>query len=181
MKDGKFIKRLKKGDAGALEAVIREYSGYVCTVARNFSRGAVSEEDIDEICSDVFYKLWRCRENLDAEVGLRPYLSAAARNSVKDRFKKLPPNCEDISEFSIPSDFSVENAAELREMMQCLNEGLAEFPERERDVFLRFYLYGESSSQIAKAKQMTDGAVRTMLCRIRAKIKVFMKGSGFDV
>ena len=49
MNEEKLVRALAEGDKKALEKIMKKYSGYVCTVARNFSRGALSEEDIDEI------------------------------------------------------------------------------------------------------------------------------------
>ena len=59
MDEKELIRALSDGDNKALERIMKKYSGYVCTVARNFSRGALSEEDIDEISVEVFYKLWK--------------------------------------------------------------------------------------------------------------------------
>ena len=95
--------KLKRGDTAALKEIMDCYTGYVRSVIRNFSRGTFSEQDIDELCSDIFFSLWQHRENLDADVGFRSYLSAIARNAVKDRFKSEKPPFEDISELEIPS------------------------------------------------------------------------------
>ncbi len=175
-----MLRALAGGDIKALEKIVKKYSGYVCTVARNFSRGALSEEDIDEISVEVFYKLWSLRESLDIRVGLSAYLSAAARNAVKNRFRDLPPPYEDITETDIPSGYSVEDKAEFSIMMECLNEGIDQLPSRDREIFLRFYLYGERSSQIAAAMNISEGSVRTELHRIRAKLKKFMSERGYD-
>ncbi len=175
-----MLRALADGDIKALEKIVKKYSGYVCTVARNFSRGALSEEDIDEISVEVFYKLWSLRESLDIRVGLSAYLSAAARNAVKNRFRALPPPFEDITENDIPSDYSVEDKAEFSIMMECLNDGIDRLPPKDREMFLRFYLYGERSSQIAAAMNISEGSVRTELHRIRAKLRKFMSERGYD-
>ncbi len=175
-----MLRALADGDIKALEKIVKKYSGYVCTVARNFSRGALSEEDIDEISVEVFYKLWSLRESLDIRVGLSAYLSAAARNAVKNRFRALPPPFEDITENDIPSGYSVEDKAEFSIMMECLNEGIDALSPKDREMFLRFYLYGERASQIAAAMNLSEGSVRTELHRIRAKLKKFMSERGYD-
>lgn len=175
--------RLKKGDTAALKEIIDRFTGYVRTVIRNFSRGALSEQDVDELCSDVFYSLWRRRESLDAKIGFRSYLSAIARNAVKDRFKSAKPPCEDISELDgleIQSDFSVEDAAQLREAMRCLDKGLEELSEEEREIFARYYFYGESTPQIAKKLNLAEGVVRSKLSRTRSKLKEYLTERGFD-
>lgn len=180
MNDEKVLRALADGDIKALEKIVKKYSGYVCTVARNFSRGALSEEDIDEISVEVFYKLWSLRQDLDIKVGLSAYLSAAARNAVKNRFRDLPPPYEDITETDIPSGYSVEDKAEFSIMMECLNEGIDTLSPKDREIFLRFYLYGERSSQIAAAMNLSEGSVRTELHRIRARLKKFMSERGYD-
>lgn len=180
LKDEKLMTALKKGNVSALEKIMKKYSGYVCTVARNFSRGALSEEDIDEISVDVFYKLWELRGGLDIKIGLSAYLSAAVRNMVKNRFRDLPPPSEDISDFEIPSLTSVEDAAELALMTECLNEGISGLSEKEREIFLRFYLYGEKTAQIADAMSVSESSVRTNLSRTREKLKIFMNSRGYE-
>lgn len=180
MNEEKLLRALADGDIKALEKIMKKYSGYVCTVARNFSRGALSEEDIDEISVEVFYKLWNIRQNLDIKIGLSAYLSAAARNAVKNRFRSLPPPYEDITELEVSSDFLVEDKAELSAMMECLNEGIDRLSPKDREIFLRFYLYGEKSSQIANAMNISENSVRTNLHRTRAKLKEFMSERGYD-
>ena len=176
-----MLRALADGDQKALEKIMRKYSGYVCTVVRNFSRGALSEDDIDEISVEVFYKLWNCRHDLNIRVGLSAYLSAAARNAVKNRFRDLPPPYEDITELELPSDaLSVEDMAELSAMTECLNEGVEQLSPKDREIFLRFYLYGEKSSQIAKAMNISEVSVRVDLHRTREKLKKFMSERGYD-
>ncbi len=180
MNEEKLLRALSDGDIKALEKIMKKYSGYVCTVARNFSRGALSEEDIDEISVEVFYKLWNCRQDLEIRIGLSAYLSAAARNAVKNRFRDLPPLSEDIAEYEISSGVSVEDKAEFTVMTECLNEGIEQLSLKEREIFLRFYLYGEKSSQIANAMNISESSVRTNLHRTRAKLKKFMSERGYD-
>lgn len=180
MNEEKLLQALGDGDVKALERIMKKYSAYVCTVAWNFSRGAFSQEDIDEISVEVFYKLWEHRGELDIKIGLSAYLSAVTRNTVKNRFRSLPPPCEDITELDIPSVLSVEDKAELSDMMQCLNEGLDGLSPKDREIFLRFYLYGEKTSQIAGAMSISESSVRTNLHRTRAKLKKFMSERGYD-
>ena len=177
----KLLRALSGGDQKALEKIMKKYSGYVCTVARNFSRGALSEEDIDEISVEVFYKLWKIRQELDIKIGLSAYLSAAVRNIIKNRFRDIQPPYEDITELELPSyDISIEDKAEFSAMMECLNEGIKQLSLKDREIFLRFYLYGEKSSQIAKAMNISEGSVRTNLHRTRKKLKDFMSEGGYD-
>lgn len=176
----RLAERLKNGDTAALEKIIDSFSGYVCAVIRNFSRGAFSEQDIDELCADVFYELWKHRENLDAKLGLKAYLSAISRNAVKNRFRLRKPPSEDILELGIADDFSIEEAAERKEMMSALYEALETLSDEEREIFLRFYFYGEKSSEIAIKTGIAESSVRSKLSRTRAKLREYLTKRGFD-
>lgn len=175
----KLAAKLKNGDTEVLGEIIDCYTGYVRAVIRNFSRGSFPEQDVDELCSDVFFMLWLHRENLDAEIGIRSYLSAIARNTVKNRFKAAKQPCEDISELDIPSDFSIEDAAELRETLRCIDEGLETLTERDGELFARYYFYGESTVEIARKLNMSEGTVRSALSRTRTKLKNYLMERGF--
>lgn len=179
-REKQLVKRLARGDTAALGEIIDLYNAYVRTVIRNFSRGAFSDQDIDEMCSDVFYSLWKHREGLDLKVGFRSYISAIARNAVKDRFKTAKPICGDIAELEIPSDFSIEDAAEIHEALRCLDKGLSTLGERECEIFTRFYFYGESTADIARKLDISEGTVRATLSRTRNKLKEYLIERGFD-
>lgn len=173
---------LKKGSTATLGEIMDVLSGYVCTVVRNFSRGTLSEDEIDELAVDIFFKLWQNREKLDEEIGLRAYLSASARNAVKNRFRDMPEVTsppEDISELELSDGHSVEEQAELNEVMRCVDEGLQTLSEKEREVFSRFRFFGERSPDIAKAMDIPEATVRTILSRTRSKLKEFLMKRGF--
>ena len=176
----RLAERLKRGDTAALDKIIGEFSGYVYTVIRNFSRGELSEQDIDELCSDVFYRLWEHRGNIDPGLGLKGYLSAISRNAVKNRLRSQKPPAEDISELDIPDDLSIEELAERREMMRTLYEALGTLSDAEREVFLRFYFYGEKSSDIAIKTGITESSVRSKLSRTRMKLREYLTERGFE-
>lgn len=176
----RLVKRLKHGDTDALSKIIDAFSGYVCTVIRNFSRGALSEQDVDELCADVFFNLWEHRETLNLRIPLKAYLSAIARNAVKNRFRSQKLLTEDISELEIPDTFSVENQAELSEIMCALDDALKQLPKRDREIFMRFYFYGEKSSEIAEITGIAESSVRSVLSRTRNKLKDYLTKRGFD-
>lgn len=182
-KEKRLAEKLKKGSSAALEKIINAFSGYVCAVIRNFSRESLTENDIDELCCDVFFGLWQHREGLDPELGLRPYLSAAARNAVKNRFrsgKSQTLSEANLSELEAADVFRVDEQAELNELTRCLSEGLKELSERDRDIFLMFYFYGKKASEIAAETGIAEGTVRSALSRTRAKLKEYLTKRGYS-
>ena len=65
--DKTILRRLKRGDAAALEAAVRQYSGYVTAVIGNQLGPCAAAEDIEELASDVFVALWRAPQSLRTE------------------------------------------------------------------------------------------------------------------
>ncbi len=179
MNEKRLVKALAAGNTGALGEIIGAYSGYVCAVMRNLSGGSLSEEDLDELAADVFYRLWEHRGNITPEMGLRPYLATMARNAAINRLKR-ETSFSDISELDIAADIIVEEKAELNAMMSCLEEGMETLSEDEREIFFRFYFYGEKCAVIAKTMSLPENTVYTKLRRTREKLKDFLTERGFD-
>lgn len=179
-KEQRLAAALKKGRQSALAEIIDGYAGYVCAVIRNFSRGAFAEDEIDEICNDVFFNLWEHREGLNVELGLKSYLSAISRNAVKNRFRSAKPPPEDIEGLDIAADISVEYKAELNELMRVLDELIKALSDEDREIFMRFYFYGQKSSEIALITNTAEGTVRSRLSRTRAKLREELRNRGVD-
>lgn len=180
VKENMLVSSLKNDEVSAVERIIEDFSGYVCTVIRNFSRGTLSKEDIEELSADVFIKLWQNRKRLDAECGLKPYISAIARNLVKNRFRTLAPTAEDIEDFDAASDFDLAERVEISQMLRCLEQGLTKITKKQKEIFLRFYFYGEKTSEIGQQMNLKDSTVRCELTRARAKLKKYLNERGFD-
>ncbi|MDE7229714.1 MAG: sigma-70 family RNA polymerase sigma factor, partial [Oscillospiraceae bacterium] len=102
---------------------------------------------------------------------------------VKNRFRDMKQpelNGDDISELDIPDTFSLEDQAELNEIMRCLDEGLNTLSEKSREIFARFYFFGERTPEIARITGLSEGAVRSTLSKTRSKLKEFLMKRGFD-
>lgn len=180
MDEKTLAEELSSGKTEALKSIIARYSSYVRTITRNISHGILSNEDTDEVTSDVFYRLWKHRENIKSELGLHSYISAITRSVVKNRLRRVAPTAEDISELDLSSDFDVENIALLNDMTACLNEGLNTLTTDDREIFLRYYLYGETSPQIAKVMNISENTIYSKLRRTKAKLKEFLSERGYD-
>ena len=177
------IERLKANDTAALEKIIQECSGYVCTIIRNFARGCLSSEDIEELTADVFVQLWRSRERLREDAPLSPYLAAIARNCVKNRFRMMQrriPVWQSLEDLCLPDETDLCQQAEQADAIAALLEGLEKLGEAERELIIRFYFYGEKTSEIAAARSLSDTAVRLRLHRSRGKLRKYMVERGFN-
>lgn len=65
-------------------------------------------------------------------------------------------------------------------MMEHLNKALSELPQDDREVFLRYFFYGEKTAAIASAMGINENTARSKLSRTRAKLKEYLEQRGFD-
>ncbi len=169
MKD-KLIEKLNKGDERAFGKIVERYGGYVISVIKRRSGGLLTYEDAEEIASDTFAALWKECGKIDPEKPLMPYLAAVAGNLVISRLRvlKLTVSIEDTDE---PAIEGFVRDIENREAFECLLGSLSELTDKQREVFVRFYFYGESLKEIEGAMKISPSDTRTTLHRAREKIK----------
>ena len=74
MDDKKLVDQLNRNNEKAFAVLIERYSGYVSTVVRNISGGALDTGDTEEVISDVFIRLWSNTGQLRAET-LRSFIA----------------------------------------------------------------------------------------------------------
>ena len=92
MKQYKVLEDYIKDGKLDIEAVIREHSSYIYTSILNMSHTALSNEDIEEIISDVFFILWKNKDKLKYSDKLNFYLVGIAKNLLKEKYRKRKQN-----------------------------------------------------------------------------------------
>ncbi|MCD7959091.1 MAG: sigma-70 family RNA polymerase sigma factor [Ruminococcus sp.] len=80
---------------------------------------------------------------------------------------------------NLPDDTDLCQQAEQADITATLLEGLEELNAVEHEMIIRFYFYGEKTSEIAASIGLTDTAVRIRLHRSRGKLRKFMEERGF--
>ena len=86
MEEGELVRRLKRGDPAALEALMDRDTAFACGVASSILRNA--PRDVEEVVSDSFLALWdNAHKLIPGQV--RGYLSTIVRNRAKNRLREL--------------------------------------------------------------------------------------------
>ena len=169
--DTKLLCSLKAKEEQALEQVIRTYTPYLSTVIYRAAGNSLTKEDTEEIVSDVFLSLWRNADRIDPQKGtLRAYLAGAARNQICKhlRLKKPEVSLQELGTDALeaipePSSDSL------------LWDAVAELGEEDAEIFVRYYRYGESLKEIARAMDIKLPTIKTRLSRGRMKLKQILR------
>ena len=176
MNKDREIKRYIKNNELDLEKIINEYSSYIATIINNMASTNLSNEDKEEIVSEVFFILWKNKHKLDVNKNLSSYIAGVTRNLVKEYLRKIKIDV-DISDYENnlysydKIDFLDTEIQEIRH----IEKKLENMKEIDKTIFLDFYYSSKSIKDIAKEQKMSEFSVKQRLYRIRNKIKKEVK------
>lgn len=172
MNKDREIKRYIKNNELDLERIINEYSSYIAIIINNMASTNLSNEDKEEIISEVFFILWKNKHKLDINKSLSSYIAGITRNLVKEYLRKIKINV-DISDYENSLygydkiDFLDTNIQEIRH----IEKKLENMKEIDKTIFLDFYYSSKSIKDIAIEHNISEFSVKQRLYRIRNKIK----------
>ncbi len=172
MSNDKEIKQYIKNNELDLEKIINEYSSYIATIINNMASTNLSNEDKEEIVSEVFFILWKNKHKLDVNKNLSLYIAGVTRNLVKEYLRKIKIDV-DISDYENnlysydKIDFLDTEIQEIRN----IEKQLENMKEIDKTIFLDFYYSSKSIKDIAIEHNISEFSVKQRLYRIRNKIK----------
>ena len=85
IEDVELVKRLRKGDIAAFDAIYQKYSGRLFNFGLKLLR---SEAETEELIQSVFMKLWENHRNLKPELSFKSYLYTIAYNDICKLFRQ---------------------------------------------------------------------------------------------
>lgn len=148
--EGELFARLRAGDAGAFDAIFREWYVLLVRVAESLLRERGLAE---EIVQDVMLELWRRREQITIDDSPRAYLLRATRNRALNHLRHQRIEVRDerhvVGETHtapVGDRFLVQ-----AEIDAAVKRAVAELPERCREVFELSRVSGLKYSEIATA------------------------------
>ncbi len=178
MNETRLILQMKKGKTSALESIIEMYTPYVSTIIRNALRGYISGEDLEELTADVFLSLWKHAEDINSD-HLSGYLASIARTNALNYMRKNVVVMENIEDKVIVADENVEDETVERELSEVIKDVIMKLPDKEREVMLRFYYYGQKISEISDDMGMNTSTVKTKLHRSRKVLRSELEKRGY--
>lgn len=184
MEDEKIIEQFFARKESAITAVRDTYGSYCARIAGNILD---SPEDVEEVLSDTWLKVWNSIPPQHPE-NLKLYIARIARNLSFDRFRSLNREkrgggepilaLQELAE-CIPSPERPDNRMEAAQLKQAVSAFLETLPLRDRKVFLLRYFYVESTEKIAARLCIRPALVRTSLSRTRKKLKTHLMKEGW--
>ena len=177
----------KRDDEQWYIALIDRYTPYVTAVISGMAKGALQASDIEEVAADVFFKVWRRREqSLRGEQvkddSVKAFVAQIARNATIDRLRQMKieflPYDDDV--LSVSYSHQLDDLAVVREQKQIVESAVRSFGEPDKEIFIRFYYWGESVKDISNRLGLNISTTKTKLHRLRQKLRDIMGERGYS-
>lgn len=180
MEDSRIIDLYWQRNEAAIKESNARYGTYCGVIADNILH---SPEDTEECVNDTWLRAWN---NIPPEKPgiLSVFFGRITRNLAIDRYRKNKAKkygggqialCLDELGECAGDDVRIEDRYVLKEL---LNTFLNDLPEKNRNIFLLRYWYLMPLSDVAKQYDMSEGAVKMVLSRIRIKLKDYLEKEG---
>ena len=163
-----------------LEKIVKEYTTYSFMIIRNMTKEILSEEDVEEIISDVFFVLWKNKDKIKLDAPIRPYIGGVTRNIIKNRLRslKIVDSLDDEVGNNLKSDLDITSLVENKEVNEIIFSVLDK-NEVDKKIFTLYYYYGKKLREISEILHITEFNVTTRLHRIRKRLKDVLEKRGY--
>ncbi len=185
MTDEEIVTMFFSRDPAALDAAAEKYGGFLRAVSMNILHNS---SDAEECVNEAYLACWNTIPP-ERPRSLKAYAGALCRNVSFDRYKrgraqkrgggKTETLLSEIEDF-LPANDYMADCGEDR-AADSINEFLASLQTRERVVFVRRYWYSDDIKEIARRMGFSESKVKSMLFRLRKKLKEKLIREGIGV
>ena len=160
----------------AIEETAKKYGAYCRTVAENILH---SPEDSEEILNSSWLSAWNSippNRPLNFKIYLAKITRSLALNRLKEksagkRCGETPDSPFDELSECLPSGEDIEEGFIAKELGESINRFAGKLPERERNIFIRRYFFGENLREIGERYGISENSASVILFRVRKKLK----------
>jgi len=186
MKDETIIALYWTRDEAAIAASEQAYGRYLNALAYGILR---DREDAEETVNDTWLKAW---DSIPPErpFYLKGYFGRITRQLAINRLERETAAKRGGGEYRavldelaecVPDRESGEDFANRIALTDALNRFLRELPDEQQAVFIRRYWHMQSVAEIASGCGMSESKVKSMLMRLRNRLKKRLLEEGFTL
>ncbi len=183
MEDNQIINLYYNRLEDAIKETSNKYENYCTTIAKNIIG---NKEDVKECINDVYMKVWNSippnRPN-----HLKAYIAKITRNTAIDYIEKHNAKKRNNGELDVIlseleeciSVSTLEDDFNEKLLVQYINNFLNDLSAINRELFVKRYWYAYSIEEITKQYKMSKSKVKSILFRLRKKLKKQLEMEGF--
>lgn len=170
------VRRARKGDASAFEALVRSVQRPVYGLCLRMLR---SPAEATEVAQETFLKAYQHLDKFDEARPFDLWVLTIARNLCLDLLRrrgKLATEDLDDHSYSLPSDApSAEEAAIATQQRRSLEDAMSTLSVEDREVLALYYVQRRTTKEIAQIIGVAPGTIMARLFRAREKLRQRMQ------
>ena len=162
--NAELLQAFRSGDQSAYKTI---YFLYRTPIQAFIARLTKSESDVDDILQEIFIEIWKNREQLDPEEGIKGYLFSITRTVLARFFDKenlLEGVLDDLERGNI-------NTPTIKEFESLILYTIDQMPKQRGDVFRLSKIDGFSNSAIATHLGISEDEVAACLSDAISELK----------
>ena len=186
MEDERIIDLYFQRNEDAISESDRKYGHYLKTVSYNVLRNT---EDSEECVSDTWLHAWNSIPPIRPRI-LKAWFAKITRNLSLNRLQEsralkrgggeTDAALDELVE-CIPDSHNVEDQIDGIVLSDMITEFLSGLPKKHRVIFLQRYFYACEIKEIAALNHVGESYVKTLLFRIRNRLKEALEKEGIAV
>ncbi len=171
--DRTLVSRVLRGDESALKAMIRVHERLV---AHMVGRLLKENEDREEICQDVFLKVYEKLPEFNFQSKLSTWIATIAYRHAINHLRKQRMQFQELPEGDEWAERFVERQ-DPAEILSAVDEDqqvmvfIDQLPPQYKAVLTLFHVDGLNYAEIGEAMEMPEGTVKSYLFRARNLLK----------
>ena len=180
MNDHDIVKQVINGNENAFRFLVKKHQRLVWHVVW---RMVGKSDEIEDICQDVFLKVYKNIPRFRNESKLSTWIASIAWNTCSDYLKKHKRDRLDLSE-TIPAkaelamtDDTTWRIVHEADMKELVRKGIDQLPLQYRTVLTLYHLEEFSYNEIEEITGMPEGTVKSYLNRARRQLKEILERS----
>jgi RNA polymerase sigma factor (sigma-70 family) len=173
MNDAELVEQILNGNNNAFRYLVANYQRLVLHVV---GRIIQRQEDVEDICQEVFIKVFKQLKRFRGESRLSTWIAKIAYNTsishVRRKRKDVHSYDEQPGLIAAEKDDSLnQKMVEKEEAKKYLLELIEELPVNYRTVLTLFHLEEFSYKEIEEITDMPEGTIKSYLSRARKLLK----------
>jgi RNA polymerase sigma-70 factor (family 1) len=176
--DEELLLAIRQDDEKAFAELVRRYWQQVHATAYARIR---SLDATEEIVQNLFISIWDKRGTLSIR-HLPSYLNAATKNRVLnyiDSQLTLKRHWDYYKQFIAPEEYVTDHDVKANELMEALECGLNQLPEKSKKIFRLHQLEGLSISEIARSLNLSEKAIQYHITQSAKRLRLHLKNYMF--
>lgn len=172
--DSELLQSIRQDDQKAFSELVSRYWKQMHMIAYARVR---SQDVTEEIVQNLFISIWDKRATLNIQ-HLPSYLQTAIKNRVLNyiksqliqrkhwnHYKQFIPHYDDVTEHDV----------EVNELMEVIETGMDQLPEKSKKIFKLHQFEGQSIAEIASRLNLSEKAIQYHIRQSTKQLRVHLK------